>query len=57
MFNFLCSLESEITNMTILQVESSDRIILNVMILNWFKEYLAVEMGIENICICLWLLK
>lgn len=36
---------SEITNMIILQIESCDRIILNVMILNWFKEYLAIKMN------------
>lgn len=45
MLNSLCSVESEITNMIILQVESCDRIILNVMKLNWFKEYSAVKMN------------
>lgn len=43
--NFLPYLESEITNMIILQIESCDGIILNVMILNWFKEYLAIKVN------------
>lgn len=37
MLNFLCYMESAITSMIILQIEFCDRIILNVMILNWFK--------------------
>lgn len=41
-------MESEITNMIILQLESCDRIILTVTILNWFKEYLAIKMNTED---------